>query len=176
MKANGLGQMKMTFSIINTAKIHYTPKSFFCVRWSIEEIRYNNSKVSDGKTSTKQKKCSPMDTLSLIRPPAEPVPTTQLILWIPGHLTHSLSYMSSTSGWTETLSLSLGTALSSARSPAWLRGDLPTLADCAESGRAGRGRSPRLSFIYVPHPSIRLGPISSHTHQRFTESSCWCSG
>lgn len=174
MKANGLGQMKMTFSIINTGKTQYTPKSFFCVRWSIEEIRYNNSKVSDGKTSTKQKKCSPMDMLSLIGPPAEPVPTTQLILWIPGHLTHSLSYMSSTSGWTETLSRSLGMALSSAHQHGLEETYLHSLT--ALSGRAGRGRSPRLSFIYVPHPSIRLGPISSHTHQRFTESSCWCSG
>ena len=59
MKANGLGQMKRTFSIINAAKTHYTPKSSFCVRWSIEEIGYNDSKVSDRKNIDKTKEMQP---------------------------------------------------------------------------------------------------------------------
>ena len=49
-------QMKMTFSIINRAKNLHTQR--VPSRWhdqSIEEIRYNNSKVSDGKNFDKIK-------------------------------------------------------------------------------------------------------------------------
>ena len=131
MKTNGLGQMKMTFSI-NTAQTLYTPKSSIWVRWSMRKSNITISGCQTGKTLTEQKKYSPVSKLFLIQPPPEPVLTTLPII---GFL-YSLSYISPTFCWSKPFSSVPGSS-SELCSGAQLRQDLlPTRADSAESGWA----------------------------------------
>lgn len=116
MKTNGTDQMKITFSIINTARTLSIPKSFFRVRWSMRKSDITIPRCQMGKTLTKQKKCSTVTELSLIWmkfPPPETVLSTQLIKRIPGLFTH---YLTCHLPWVglSLLVWSLGTALSSA--------------------------------------------------------------
>lgn len=113
-----------------------------------------------GKPWIKQKKCNSVDKLSLIRTPREPILT--ISSFSDSCSLDSPCYMSSTFSWSKPLSGSLGVALSCAHQQ--LEGDLPTLPNCAESGRAGRGRSPLPASHPAPHPSTCLGPVYSHTH------------